>query len=175
MVAELTSPKADQNAVRVAAALISKTARLLKTWTADAERKASAEAARARAAGAASAAASGGDARKPPPGGKAALVVPDGKHTQLAAALRHAKLGEGLVAAIKKAEETKAGTRTLVLLAEAVRDVAAADKTLRELELGEAGTTELLSQLLVANIHGRQVCNMYMYVCMFPCFVQQAT
>ena len=151
MVAALTAPNSDQNAVRVAAALISKTAKLLKTWSAEAERKAAAEAARARAV----AVAAGGDARKG--GGKVPLVVPQGRHTQLAAALRQAKLGEGLVAAMKKAEETKAGTRTLVVLAEAVRDVAAADKTLRELELGEVGTTELLSDLLVANRHGRQV------------------
>jgi hypothetical protein len=152
MVAALTAPNSDQNAVRVAAALISKTAKLLKTWSAEAERKAAAEAAKARAVGAVAA---GGDARKG--GGKVPLVVPQGRHTQLAAALRQAKLGEGLVAAMKKAEETKAGTRTLVVLAEAVRDVAAADKTLRELELGEVGTTELLSDLLVANRHGRQV------------------
>jgi hypothetical protein len=151
MVAALTAPNSDQNAVRVAAALISKTAKLLKTWSAEAERKAASEAAKAREV----AVAAGGDARKG--GGKVSLVVPQGKHTQLAAALRQAKLGEGLVAAMKKAEETKAGTRTLVVLAEAVRDVAAADKTLRELELGEVGTTELLSDLLVANRHGRQV------------------
>jgi hypothetical protein len=42
--------------------------------------------------------------------------------------------------------------------------VAAADQNLREHELGEAGIVELLSSLIVANNHGRQVLSALMRV-----------
>ena len=42
--------------------------------------------------------------------------------------------------------------------------MAAADQNLREHELGEAGIVELLSSLIVANNHGRQVLSALMRV-----------
>jgi hypothetical protein len=49
------------------------------------------------------------------------------------------------------------GTKVQILTQKAVRDIAAADVSLRELELGAAGVVEIVSALILANAHGRQV------------------
>jgi hypothetical protein len=49
------------------------------------------------------------------------------------------------------------GKKVQILTHKAVRDIAAADLSLRELELGAAGVVEIVSELILANAHGRQV------------------
>ena len=93
--------------VRAAAALISKTARLLKSWVADAERKAEKAGKAAertdRAAGAVATEDSGGDRARL----RAKAVVPEGRHTQLARALASVGLGKALAAALQRADSAR--------------------------------------------------------------------
>ena len=112
MVQQLMDPKTDPAAVRLVAALISKTGRLLKTWLMDAERRAD------KGKGGGGGGSVGGGARGDSNAAAGKGDMPEGRHTRLINALRKAGLGQALVAALRKADQGGSGTRTLIVLAE---------------------------------------------------------